>query len=145
VSSAGHLFTDTIHWDTLKDGAPRQKMKPFDLYNQSKFSNIVLASEFAKRYGDKGIVSSSLHPGLIVTNIGRDMPRLVVTIANSLAYSASMGALTSLYAASAPEAGNANGAYFTTWARIGKPNPKALDPELGEKLWRWLEEETKAL
>jgi NAD(P)-dependent dehydrogenase (short-subunit alcohol dehydrogenase family) len=37
VSSAGHLFTKGINWDTLKDGEPRQKADLFELYNQSKF------------------------------------------------------------------------------------------------------------
>jgi len=145
VSSASHLFADSIHWETLKDGPSRQKVKGFDLYNQSKFGNVVFASEFARRYGDQGIVSSSVHPGLIVTNVGRNMPKLLVMIIRSFCYNASMGALTSLFAASAPEAGNANGAYFTTWARLGKANPKALDPKVGEMLWQWLEEETGSI
>jgi NAD(P)-dependent dehydrogenase (short-subunit alcohol dehydrogenase family) len=37
VSSHGHILVDGIKWETLKDGTARQKMKPLDLYNQSKF------------------------------------------------------------------------------------------------------------
>jgi len=58
-------------------------------------------------------------------------------------YSASYGALTQLYCATSPAAEDANGQFFIPWARPGKPNPLAEDPNLGEKLWQWLEEETQ--
>ncbi|KAF7330985.1 NAD(P)-binding protein [Mycena venus] len=143
LTSHGHSLTDGIKWETLKDGPARQKEKPFDLYNQSKFGNVVVACEFARRYGDKGIISTSVHPGLIVTNLGRTMSPAFVKFAHYLSYSATKGALTSLYAATSQEALNANGKYFTPWARIGKAHPAALDAEVGAKLWAWLEEETK--
>ena len=53
------------------------------------------------------------------------------------------GALTQLYAGTAPEAVDLNGQYLIPWARIGKAHPGTLNPELGEKLWTWLEEQTK--
>ncbi|KAF7795538.1 hypothetical protein EIP86_006700 [Pleurotus ostreatoroseus] len=161
VSSHGHILSEGINWNTLRDGPERQKTKPLDLYNQSKFANVAVASEFARRYADKGIVSTSLHPGLIVTNLGRDMSRNVVKIVGLLSYDSAKGALTSLYAATSPEAATANGKaslrrqyivllltvllsqYLIPWARIGKAHPGTLNPELGEKLWTWLEEQTK--
>ncbi|KAF9031270.1 NAD(P)-binding protein, partial [Hymenopellis radicata] len=73
LTSHGHILVNGINWDTIMDGPERQSTKPLDLYNQSKFAIVVVANEFARRYGDKGIVSSSVHPGLIVTNLGRTM------------------------------------------------------------------------
>ena len=58
-------------------------------------------------------------------------------------YPVSYGALTQLYCATAPSAANANGQFFIPWARAGKPNKAAEDPQVGERLWKWLEEETK--
>jgi hypothetical protein len=106
-------------------------------------ANIVFSSEFAKRYGDLNIVSTSLHPGLIITDLGRDMGRGLVKFVSYLSYDAAKGALTSLYAATAPETANANGGYFVAWCRKAQPNPKTLDPQTGEKLWSWLEEQVK--
>lgn len=143
LSSHGHILVDGIKWETIRDGPERQKTKPLDLYNQSKFANVVVACEFARRYGDKGIVSTSLHPGLIVTNLGRTMSPTVVKIVGYLSYNSTQGALTSLYAATSPEALNANGKYLIPWARVGKAHPNTLNVELGAKLWAWLEEETK--
>ncbi|KAJ7154763.1 NAD(P)-binding protein [Mycena filopes] len=142
LSSHGNLLVNGINWETLKDSPARQKTPLLDLYNQSKFANVVVTCELARRYGDKGIVSTSLHPGLIVTNLGRTTSRLVVKISDSLAYSPTLGALTTLYAATAPETLNANGKYFIPWARIGKPHPGTSDVQVGAKLWAWLEEQT---
>ncbi|KAF8178138.1 hypothetical protein K438DRAFT_1769655 [Mycena galopus ATCC 62051] len=71
-------------------------------------------------------------------------------------YNCTQGALTFLFAATSPEALNANGkvkAFCSQtygkppdscpWARFGKPYPEILNIELGAKLWAWLEEETK--
>ena len=58
-------------------------------------------------------------------------------------YPVSYGALTQLYAATAPAAADMNGSFLIPWARLGKANKAAEDPEIGEKLWAWLEDETK--
>ncbi|KAF8824664.1 hypothetical protein HHX47_DHR8000225 [Lentinula edodes] len=34
--------------------------------------------------------------------------------------------------------------YLIPWARIGKMRPEASDLSVGEKLWKWLEDETKS-
>lgn len=59
-----------IDYETLRDGPKRRSWTALSLYGQSKFGNIVVSNEFARRYGDK-IVSISLHPGGIKTNLGR--------------------------------------------------------------------------
>ena len=58
-------------------------------------------------------------------------------------YSVSYGALTQLYCATSPAAADANGKFFIPWAREGKANSAAEDPRVGERLWAWLEEQTK--
>jgi retinol dehydrogenase-12 len=58
-------------------------------------------------------------------------------------YPASYGALTQLYCATSPSAADANGKFFIPWARPGEPNKAALNLEVGERLWSWLENETK--
>ena len=57
-------------------------------------------------------------------------------------YPAPYGALTQLYCATDPAAADANGKFFIPWARPGEPNKAALDPQIGERLWTWLENET---
>jgi retinol dehydrogenase-12 len=73
VSSGAH-HGSSIVYDTLLDGPIRKKKSPGVLYAQSKFGGIVLAKELARRYGDAGIVSVSLNPGNITTNLQREIP-----------------------------------------------------------------------
>jgi retinol dehydrogenase-12 len=81
TASPSHLFV-ALNFNTFKDGPARKAVSPDDLYAQSKVvcldtsvrlswstnyiyvqGNIVVAKELAKRYGDQGIVSTSLNPG----------------------------------------------------------------------------------
>ena len=64
-------------------------------------------------------------------------------VQNWMLYTVSYGALTQLYCATAPGAADANGKFFIPWAREGKSNKAAEDLQVGEKLWEWLEKETK--
>lgn len=43
ISSHDHILVNGINWDTVRDGPARQKAKPLDLYNQSKFVGQLLA------------------------------------------------------------------------------------------------------
>jgi hypothetical protein len=52
-------------------------------------------------------------------------------------------AITSLYAGTDPEASKLNGKYLTAWARRTLPSKKALDSQLGTRLWDWCEEQVK--
>jgi NAD(P)-dependent dehydrogenase (short-subunit alcohol dehydrogenase family) len=81
LSSVGHHFAG-LNFNTFRDGPARLKMTRNGLYCQSKNvrfaafcapiphgvicddqGNVVFATELARRYGDRGIVSTSVHPG----------------------------------------------------------------------------------
>jgi len=141
VSSSANYLTKGLDFYAMADGPERLKYSGLELYNKSKFGNIVVARELARRYGDK-IVSTSLHPGNIRTDVGRHLPWWQYTLLDWIMYPVSYGALTQLYCAAAPSAADANGKFFIPWARLGEPNKAALDPQLGERLWSWLENET---
>jgi len=141
VSSSANYLTKGLDFDAIADGPKRLKYSEVEWYNKSKFGSVVVARELARRYGDK-IVSTSLHPGTIRTGLGRHLPGWGQVVLNWFTYPVSYGALTQLYCATAASAADANGKFFIPWARLGKPNKAALDPQLGERLWSWLETET---
>jgi len=149
VSSIGHYVgaPEVIQWSTLASGndsvGPRTKLGSARLYGQSKMGNILFSNELARRYGGEGVVSISLHPGSIDTDLARYSGSLVQRIGRIVTYSVSYGAITSLYAGTAPDAGELNGKYLTAWARRTLPNKKALNSELEKKLWEWCEEQVK--
>jgi len=142
VSSSGNYLTTGIDFDAIVDGPGRKKYAEVELYNKSKFGNVVVARELARRYGDK-IVSTSLNPGNILTDLGRHFSRWQYAMVKWMLYPVSYGALTQLYCATSPSVADANGKFFIPWARSGEANKAALDPQVGERLWSWLEDETK--
>ncbi|KAI0067968.1 NAD-P-binding protein [Artomyces pyxidatus] len=110
--------------------------------------NILIANELAQRYGDQGIVSISLHPGGVKTDLQRHVSGsifkwILAKLIDLVLYDVSLGALTQLYAGTSEEAENMNGEYLTAWARRQVPNKHATDPELMAKLWKWCEEQVK--
>ncbi|THH11753.1 hypothetical protein EW146_g7938 [Bondarzewia mesenterica] len=143
-----YLVPNSIDWDSLKKGtsafSARKKLGLDKLYGQSKLGVILFANELARRYEGDGIVSSSLHPGGVKTRLQRNMNPLVVSILNVLLfYNVSYGAITPLYAGTAPETANMNGEYFTAWARRSLPSRDAQNVELMGKVWTWCEEQVK--
>ncbi|KAJ7641842.1 NAD-binding protein [Roridomyces roridus] len=148
VSSMGHQVAYTapgILFDTLRDGPERIKMGTHKLYGQSKFGNILFSNELARRYGQQGIVSIALHPGNIKTDLARHSGTIQSATTNWMLYPVELGALTQLYAGTAPEASALGGKYLLPWARLGKPHPQTNDAELAAKMWRWCEAQVKGM
>ncbi|KAI0029797.1 NAD(P)-binding protein [Vararia minispora EC-137] len=138
ITSSSAMYVTTLDLDIFEDTPKRRKQSPMALYNQSKHANVVHAREFARRYGDD-IVTTSLNPGNIRTELQRYLAGVQRFIILRLLHPAPLGALTQLYAGTAPEAANLNGKFLIPWARVGAARKEALDPQTGEKLWSWLE------
>ncbi|PBK90485.1 NAD-P-binding protein [Armillaria gallica] len=142
TSSGASYLTHRIDWETLVDGPKRRAWLSSTeaLYHQSKFANVVFSNELARRYGDEGIISISLNPGNIKTELLRHKSSIVQYLSQYVLYSTTYGALTQLWAGTAPEAAECNGMFLAPWARIARPNPFTDDPAVAKKLWEWLEE-----
>jgi len=140
-SSAAYQYT--LNWESFKDSPARRKMSTTNLYSQSKFGNVVVARELAKRYADQGIVSTSCNPGNIKTDLQRYLSPIARTVLNSILYPAPYGALTQLWAGTMPETLDYNGKFLIPWARVGACRKEAYDDAIGERLWNWLEEQVK--
>ncbi|KAJ7457986.1 NAD(P)-binding protein [Mycena galericulata] len=143
TSSQTHIVVDKVNFDALTDTPTRSKMSPDDLYAQSKFGNVVYSVEFFRRYAGDGVISTAVHPGMLTTNIGRHLHPLKRRFIHALCHSPPMGAVTQLWAGTAPDAASANGKYLIPWGRIGSPHPATLDAETGAKLWKWLEDQVR--
>jgi NAD(P)-dependent dehydrogenase (short-subunit alcohol dehydrogenase family) len=64
-------LTGDLKFDTFKAGPTRTKLGKEALYLQSKFGVVVVAQELARRYGDQGVVTTSLNPGTLESNLYR--------------------------------------------------------------------------
>ncbi|KAJ6607901.1 NAD(P)-binding protein [Mycena sp. CBHHK59/15] len=149
TSSFGHVMAKGVDYDNLTDTPKRRKMGAQYLYSQSKFGNIVFSAELARRYGDQGLVSTSLNPGNLKTELVRHWTspgaKLLKLFGHLIVYPAHLGALTQLYAGTTEAGAELNGKYLVPWARIGAARPETQDKEAGKKLWAWLEEQVESI
>jgi retinol dehydrogenase-12 len=132
-----------LDFETLRDSPARRGKNRGFYYAQSKFGNIVFSNEFARQYGEHGIVSTSVHPGSIDTNIYRTSPQWLQWLVKPTMFSCAHGALTPLWAGTSPETVDLNGKYLVPWARVGTPAKATGDPALGKKLWDWVEAQVR--
>jgi len=116
-------------------------------YGQSKLGNVLFSNELARRYGDRGLISVSVHPGGVKTNLQNGVKPGFFTrlgsIISILLTSVQNGALTQLYAGTSPDIHEKkwNGRYFVPTAKLSTPSKHAQSAELAEKLWNYLERE----
>ncbi|KAJ7656510.1 NAD(P)-binding protein [Mycena polygramma] len=142
TSSCGVYLANNIDFSTFTDCPLRRKKSYIYLYCQSKWGNVVYAKEFARRYGNEGIVCTSVNPGNVkdtglnshLTSGKESWMLWALQI-----HPPQWGALTQLYAGTSLDGAGFNGMFLIPWARLGKPAPSTNDPEMGRKLWEWME------
>lgn len=70
LSSAGHAFSDV----SLEDpGFQRSAYDPWIAYGRSKTANILFAVELDRRFRERGLRATAVHPGGIITELGRHL------------------------------------------------------------------------
>jgi NAD(P)-dependent dehydrogenase (short-subunit alcohol dehydrogenase family) len=70
LSSAGHSRSDV---DLGDPNFETTEYSPWIAYGRSKTANALFARELAHRTGDQGLLSFSVHPGGIITDLGRHL------------------------------------------------------------------------
>ena len=70
VSSSGHLYSDG---DLDDPNFARMPCDPTIAYGRSKTANMLSAVEFDRRRRARGGRATALHPGGIMTELGRDL------------------------------------------------------------------------
>ena len=135
----GELKTDMRSWNTSR------------LYGQSKLANILHARELSRRYPD--ILSVSLHPGRVETNLGNVMSQTSTFNRKLMRYSDWLsgvlcvqdGALTQLWAAIWKRDEVQTGTYYMPCGKEKAGSKLSNDLGLAKKLWEWTEKEFKNL
>jgi NAD(P)-dependent dehydrogenase (short-subunit alcohol dehydrogenase family) len=155
VSSTVHR-SGSIHFDDLM---LERGYRPWKAYSQSKLANLLFAYELDRRARAAGreLASVAAHPGYAATNLQSVGPRergsrlgvAVMRAANAvLAQSDAMGALPSLYAATAPAV--EGGQYFGPggiaqqrgYPKLVESNRASHDLDVARRLWEVSEELT---
>jgi NAD(P)-dependent dehydrogenase (short-subunit alcohol dehydrogenase family) len=109
------------------------------VYNSTKLMNVLFTEELAARWKDVGVTSYALNPGLVRTEIFRNMSpsmqKLRFLLALFAGKSCAQGAQTSLYLACEPGLKKVSGSFFSD-CRLDK----LKDKEMAAKLWDRSEE-----
>jgi NAD(P)-dependent dehydrogenase (short-subunit alcohol dehydrogenase family) len=146
VSSRGHHMSPVVFEDLHFEHRPYDKWLS---YGQAKTANVLFAVALERRLGAHGVHANALHPGAIITELGRHLQRedikLMLTRNPGMQFkSVEAGAATSVFAATAPEIEGRGGLYLED-CHIASINeapdaldgvkPYALDPDSAERLW----------
>ena len=150
LSSAGHRFGGVDFED------PHFEVRDYDkwlAYGQSKTANILFTLELDRRLSASGVRSIAVHPGMIMTDLGRHMTQQDVEDLMSRADSSGgrpnfksveQGAATTTWAASSPELKDLGGVYCedcnvasekTDEGSTSGISSHALDAEAARRLW----------
>lgn len=152
-SSGGH-FRSPVRFDDIDfETTPYD---PWVAYGQSKTANALFAVGLARRGAERGILAFSVHPGGIMTELQRHVPREELLsrgwidedgTPNPRFKTPAEGASTGLWAATATELVERSGAYCEDCSIKGIVAPDhsdmttggvkewAIDPEAAERLW----------
>lgn len=123
----------------------KENYSPYKVYGVSKLCNIMFTYELAKRYEETSIITNSLHPGVVRTQLAEEagwVTKLLYFIGKPFMRSPKSGAQTSIYLATSEEVKSISGKYFKN-KQITDPTPIAFDDELTKKLWDKSKELTK--
>ena len=141
LSSAGH-FASGIIWDD--PNFETNEYSKMDAYGQSKTANILFTVELERRYGDAGVHSWAVHPGMVMTDLARSFTKDDFGDLASRAKKSGMkmptlvnvdvGASTQVWACASAEALEKPGSYLADRA-FTEPSDYANDPELAKRLW----------
>ena len=118
------------------------------VYGRSKFANVIFTYELARRVEGWGITANVLHPGLVITNMGKNNG-LIARLFQPLylkwrGIPVEEGARTVVYLASSPEVEGVTGKYFFQEKAI-KSDPATYDEGAWKRLWDVSEQMTELI
>ncbi len=151
LSSGGHKLSPVLFDDFNFEQRPYDK---WVAYGQAKTAMSLFSVALSKRFAEQGLLSNAVHPGMVMTNLGRHMTSEDVkdmlkdsAMANQpMVYlKPEQGAATQIWAATSPELAGVGGRYLEQ-GRIAKVISEndgredgvmayALDEQSADALW----------
>ncbi|XP_021705237.1 retinol dehydrogenase 14 isoform X2 [Aedes aegypti] len=114
-----------------------QYSAPTQLYNLSKFMEIMFTQELARRLRGTRVTANCLHPGVIDTGIWRNIPFPLNIVFKPIQWcfrTPEEGARTTVYLTVTPEVDQISGKYFRG-CKVTEINQRVQDVALQGKLW----------
>ncbi|KAI1344137.1 hypothetical protein F5Y15DRAFT_410988 [Xylariaceae sp. FL0016] len=150
-SSAAEMFSPGGGVDLSNLDYERDCFYPIK-YGISKAGNYYHSTEFARRHRSDGIVSVSLNPGNLKSDLGRHLNMIEAFLFRLTTYPPINGACTELFAGLSDEVKlESSGGWIIPWGRISNIRKDLLEgskPEseggsgIAQKFWEWSEAQT---
>jgi NAD(P)-dependent dehydrogenase (short-subunit alcohol dehydrogenase family) len=133
VASASHYQAKAIDWAALNK--PTRSVTGLHEYAVSKLSNVLFTKELARRLDGSGVTTYAVHPGVVATDVWRNVPAPVRWVIKKFMITPEDGAVASLRCATDPALANETGRYYDVGGKEKEPNRLANDIELARTLW----------
>lgn len=131
VASDAHFGAKAIDFDALQ--RPTKSFGGLREYQVSKLCNVLFTQELARRVEAEDIAAYAVHPGVVASNIWREVPWPIRPVVKRFMTSTTAGAETSIYCAASPDVTGQSGKYFEKCQE--HPASEHATPELAEELW----------
>jgi retinol dehydrogenase-12 len=106
----------------VRGSADEHRFSGIRAYGRSKLAQIACGYVLARRLAGSGVTVNALHPGVVATDVGREMGPLFHffqgTLMRPFAVSAEQAARTSVFLASSPEVEGVTGGYFVKCRQV---------------------------
>lgn len=132
VASKAHMQAKGIDFDKVRS---MTSFTGFPEYQVSKLANVLFSAELGRRLANTGVTTYALHPGVVSTEIWRQVPRFLQPLMRLGMITPEQGARTSLYCATAPELARESGLYYDD-CQQKTPSKVAQDLGLASELWQ---------
>lgn len=145
LSSLGHRLAKTLTPDTL-DLAFRPTESEYwtwSAYGNSKLGNILMTRVLNSRYAKDGVTAYAVHPGVVQTELARDMwsaKYFYAVFGKLFVKQSEEGAGTTIYCATSDEVLEHAGKFFSVCTPIAT-SAQGMDDTLAEALWNKTEQE----
>lgn len=133
VASDSHYSAKGIEWDAMRK--PTRSVSGMHEYAQSKLANVLFTTELARRLEGTGVTTYALHPGVVATDVWRQVPAPIRWLMKLFMISPETGAQASLRCATDPALAHDTGRYYTVGGKEKKPSKLARDAALAGTLW----------
>lgn len=133
VASRAHTRVSSIDFDAVQQ--PTVGKAGLPEYGVSKLANVLFSAELGRRLAGTGVTTYALHPGVVASDVWRELPQPFRALAKLFMISVEEGASTTLYCATTPELSAQTGLYYDKCS-VKAPSKVGQDATLAAELWK---------
>ncbi len=133
VASRAHTRVSGINFDAVQK--PTVSKAGLPEYGASKLANVLFSAELGRRLVGTGVTTYALHPGVVASDVWRELPQPFRALAKLFMISVEEGAMTTLYCATSPSVTTQTGLYYDKCS-LKVPSKAGQDAALAAELWK---------